>query len=478
MSLIASYTNNKFFKKISVLLFAICICTCVYVLGESAQSRTFQTVAFQDIEYVGVPVTTGNYVKEITGPISLKQIKHPLALNSLNLSFSFMTREPTFSYGNLFQTGDTPDAIRMELQPSSNLVLVLGNRKVFPLSDDIHLGKYHKVQLKYEREQSLKVLIDGEEVLNLPDKGSLVDRGDLSNILVGAGLGGQRTLLGSVRNFKLDSSYSHSDLRATLSKWLLIILCGFLFLKSLPITSIVKRMEMRGVSTTPSACLDSASMYGITLSFFAVGFFLIYLLGEKYLGLTKWIVYLTVPISLLSIIFLLNLRKNVWTWAKWPLGLTFFAYTIYNLILTSYKQNAYDTSILGVVVFSLLAVCIILYKTKLSKQSVGKADTLHPWKIVVIFSSIFLAVSWSTVVELTNWQVFKQSLDSSFGLSVVGVFLVLRAVFSITFEAGAPRDSYSKKSCIMGPVKNLISRFYLEILIVQNVAGRGSYSGN
>jgi hypothetical protein len=466
MSLIPSYTNNKFFKKISVLLFAICICTCVYVLGESAQSRTFQTVAFQNIEYVGVPVTTENYVKEITGPISLKQIKHPLDLNSLNLSFSFMTQEPTFSYGNLFQTGDTPDAIRMELQPSSNLVLVLGNRKIFHLSDDIHLGKYHQVQLNYEREESLKVLIDGEEVLNLPDNGSLVDRSDLSNILVGAGLGGQRTLLGSVSNFNLDCAYSHSDLLAKLSKWLLIILCGFSFIWSLPITSIVNRIKMRGVSTTTSTFFDSTSMYGVTLSFFAVGFFFIYLLGEQYLGLTKWIVHLTVPVSLVSIIFLLNLRKNVWTWAKWPLGLTFFAYTIYNLILTSYKQNAYDTAILGVVVFSLLAVCIILYKTKLSKQSVGKADTLHPWKIVAIFSSIFLAVSWSTVVELTNWQVFRQALDSSFGLSIVGVFLVLRVVFSVTFEAGTLRNSYSNKSYIVGSAKNLISRFYLEILIV------------
>lgn len=117
---------------------------CILVLGYFAQSKSFKTLQARGIEYLGVPsAVQGGAATRNTGPVSVKEIKHTLELISLDISFQFLTQEPTFSYGNLFQTGDSIHSVRMELQPSSNLVLVLGNGRLFTVSKAIQLDKYY-----------------------------------------------------------------------------------------------------------------------------------------------------------------------------------------------------------------------------------------------------------------------------------------------------------------------------------------------
>ncbi|WP_341915036.1 glycosyltransferase 87 family protein [Polaromonas sp. YR568] len=218
-----------------MLLKWLSLATCVVILAWAAQSKSMGRITVGGVNYVGALVDGKQETSpRLTGPVAINEIDHPGVLKDLDISFKFITNEPTFSYGNLFQTGDSIDAIRMELQPSSNLVLVLSNGKVFPLSKSIQIGRYYGISLRYEKNDFLKVFIDGVEALNITDKRALAERFDMSNIVVGAGLAKQRTLLGTVKNFQINSSYSYYDTAAKLSRWLLTIMLSVALLCSLP----------------------------------------------------------------------------------------------------------------------------------------------------------------------------------------------------------------------------------------------------
>jgi hypothetical protein len=204
----------RFLSITGLLFFGLCI----FALGWFAQSKSLQMLQIHGVEYLGAPSVGQG------GVASVKEIKSPHELNSMDISFEFMTQEPTFSYGNLFQTADSINAIRMELQPSNNLVLVLGSSNVFPLSSSIQIGKYYDVRLTYEREHFFKVFVDKKEVLNVTDKKLLAGDFDISNIVVGTGLAKQRMLVGEVKNFNLNGAYSYTDQVGCLSRWLLVLL--------------------------------------------------------------------------------------------------------------------------------------------------------------------------------------------------------------------------------------------------------------
>lgn len=439
---------------------------CILVLGWFAQSKSFQTFQIRGVEYLGVPDASKGSGSRITGPVTVKEIKRPLELNSLNISFEFMTQEATFSYGNLFQTGDALDAIRMELQPSSNLVLVLGDGKLFPLSNSIQIGKYHGVRLKYEREHFFKVFVDETEVLNVTDKGLLAGKFDISNIVVGTGLARQRTLTGVVKNFNLDGAYSHADRVASLSRWMLILLCGIVFLKSLPYGPIVEVMDKGGTTSITSDLADNIAVYGFSVAFAAMALFSIRIFGEQHLGLSKWLVHLMLPVSLAAILLVPNRQRNVWKWGRWPFGVIFLAYVASIVASTRYKAHAYDVFILGMVMISLLAFGLSLAKARLGAPLPQRGGIRFASGVVIGISGLFLALSWSALVDLTNWQAFRQAFDNNFGVSVVGAFLVLRAAFAILFEPPNPAEILELNLCGRGKAKCLVSRVYLDMAVI------------
>jgi hypothetical protein len=100
---VAMITRYKFrFLSITGLLF---FGLCIFVLGWFAQSKSFQMLQIHGAEYLGAPSVGQG------GVASIKEVKSPHELNSMDISFEFMTQEPTFSYGNLFQTADSIKAI-------------------------------------------------------------------------------------------------------------------------------------------------------------------------------------------------------------------------------------------------------------------------------------------------------------------------------------------------------------------------------
>jgi hypothetical protein len=445
------------------LLFLV---ACFLVLGWCAQSKVVQTFQIHGIEYIGVPDTSRGSSLGNIGPVYVKKITHPLELNSLDTSFQFMTQEPTFSYGNLFQTGDTLDAIRMELQPSSNLVLVLGEGKLFPLSNAIQIGKYHNVHLKYERNHLLKVFIDKTEVLNITDKGVLAEKLDISNIVVGTGLGRQRALLGSVKSFNLNGAYSYYDRTARLSRWMFIFLCGIAFLMTLPRGSIAEVAGAGDATPTTSDIADNIAIYGLSLVFVAMGLFSIRCFGEQHLGLSKWLAHLMLPVSIAATLFVVKPKEGVWKWVRWPLGVIFLAYDASIVALTGYKTDDYDAFILDLFLFSFLAFALPLARNGENLSLSKRASTRLTSGFAIGITGLFLALSWSTLVDLTNWSAFRQALDNNFGVSVVGAFLLLRAVFAVLFGTENSAETTTQSLCNRGKLRYLDSRLYLDMVII------------
>lgn len=439
---------------------------CIFALGWFAQSKSFQTFQIRGIEYLGVPDASMASGSPNTGPVSVKKINHPLELNSLDISFEFMTQEPTFSYGNLFQTGDSIDAIRMELQPSSNLVLVISDGKLYPLSKSIQIGKYHGVRLKYERNQFLIVSVDETEVLNITDKGVLAGKFDISNIMLGTGLARQRTLVGSVKNFNLNGAYSYYDRAASLSRWMLIFLCCIVFLMSLPRGPIVEVAGEGDATPTISALVDNIVMYGFSLVFVAMGLFSIHLFGEQHLGLSKWLAHLMLPISLVAILFVIKRQRSVWKWARWPLGIIFLAYVTSIVGSIGYKGHAYDAFILGMFMFSPLAFGLSLARAGLGLSLPQRGRMRLTSGVAIGISGLFLALSWSALIDLTNWNAFRLSLDNNFGVVVVGAFLILRIVFAILFGAENSAEIAAQSLCTQGKMRYLVSRVLLDIAVI------------
>jgi len=435
-------------------------------LGLIAQSKSFQKIEVRGVEYIGAPADRGQggAATRVTGPVSVKEIKHPLDLKTLDISFEFSNQEPTFSYGNIFQTGDAIDAIRMELQPSNSLVLILGDGKLFNLSKSIQTGKPYSVRFEYVKAAFLKVFVNERNVLVITDKVLLSSKLDVSHIVVGTGLVRQRTLLGSVSNFNLNAVYSYYDKVASIARWLFIALCGIAFLKSISRGSMTSAEGRTQPSS--SALFNSIAVYGLSLGFIAIALLSVHYLGDKHLGLSKWLAHLILPISLVPCLLLISRFPDLWKWIRWPLAGIFVTYVTYIVISLGYKVHAYDSFIMCLYVFSLLAFGIALAGSESYRNmppSVGKWFSLT---LVVGVFGLFMAVSWSGLVNLTNWNAFKQALDSNFAIVVVGAYLILRATFAIVFAEESLNHIVAQKSEAHLNKKLLTSTLWVDALFV------------
>jgi hypothetical protein len=454
--------DHKRSSVVSLLALAVSL----FFLGWIAQSKSIQTIEVYGVEYIGAHAESGKEGKatRMTGPVSVKEIKHPLDLKTLDISFQFSNQEPTFSYGNVFQTGDAIDAIRMELQPSNKLVLILGEGKLFNISKSIQIGKIYSVRLQYDKAEFLRVIINKRNVLDITDKVLLSTKFDISHIVVGTGMARQRTLLGTVSEFSLNAAYSYYDKVASMARWLFIALCGIAFLKSIPRGSITS--SEGGTQPSSSALFNSIAVYGLSLGFIAIALLSVHYLGDKHLGLSKWLAHLILPISLVPCLLLISRFPDLWKWIRWPLAGIFVTYVTYIVISLGYKVHAYDSFIMCLYVFSLLAFGIALAGSGSYRHmapSVGKWFSLT---LMVGVFGLFIAVSWSGLVNLTNWNAFKQALESNFSIVVIGAYLILRATFAIVFAEESLNHIVAQKSEAHLNKKLLTSSLWVDALFI------------
>lgn len=449
-------------RNISSSAFLI-IVACLILLGWIAQSKSYQTFQRVGVNYSSI--TGANHVGKAhqIGPVPILKIERDIDLTELDISLEFSTLEPTFSYGNLFQTGDSDESIRMELQPPNNLVLILGNGRVLPIANSIHLGKYYSVHLHYSKDRSLVVSIDNDDTLNISDKNILSFKYDLSNVVVGTGLTMQRTLLGSVQNFNISGKYEYYGHAAILARWLIVIICGLIFIRSFP-KQLKSNADALGGSAWKNEVLDIIGSYGAAICLIVVALLAIKHYGDNYLGYSKWLALVTLPFTIVATHFIRNIYSGFWQRLRWPLSIITILYLVYVILETIRQSHG-----LGYIVCSMLALSILAFILPLLRGAMAswsKGDDYLGAAFVIGAALMFLALSWSSLTYIPNWNTFSISLDNNFAVAVLGIFIIMRIIILSIIRPGKPSFSYYINSDLPVNAYTTKGAYYLDALAI------------
>ena len=66
------------------------------------------------------------------------------------------------------------------------------------------------------------------------------------------------------------------------------------------------------------------ALFGLSIAFVALAILLIYLFGEQYFGISKWLALMMLPLSMSLTLFTFTKQGNIWTWARWLFCAIFF----------------------------------------------------------------------------------------------------------------------------------------------------------
>ncbi|MGB0697036.1 MAG: hypothetical protein ACPGOY_15385 [Rhodospirillaceae bacterium] len=110
---------------------------------------------------------------------------------------AFEARSDSVYYGNFFQTSNTSQAIRLEIQPTSEVFLLQQEAQATPVGQWAE-GKWHRISIVGTREE-ITVSIDHQPSVTVPILGSPL----FDHMVLGSGLGMQRPLDGEMRDISL-----------------------------------------------------------------------------------------------------------------------------------------------------------------------------------------------------------------------------------------------------------------------------------
>jgi hypothetical protein len=416
-------------------------------------------------------INVAPYIYGKTPPFSLGAIKNPDAYVHIKLRFR---AESTEGYPNVFQTAPVNRGMRMEISGSTAAIVVHdlevpSGLKGLTLTTALKIGQWHELEVEALNGKYVRVKLDGQDAAAYAGAGLSMET---TQLLVGGGFDASRAFRGQIENISvtkgnLPEAWVSLPYSISLSQWMLIFLCGIAFLMSLPRGGpIAEIADMDDAKPTTSDLVDDIAMYGLSLVFVTMGLFSIYLFGEQYLGLSKWLAHMMLPVSLGAILLVIKQQRYVWKWARWPLGIIFLAYAAFIVGSIGYKEHAYDAFILSMFIFSPLAFYLPLARTGLGESLPQSGRMRLASGVEIVISGLFLALSWSALVDLTNWQAFRLAFDNNFGVSVVGAFLVLRAVFAVLFEPPNTVEVFGLSLSGRGKVKYLLNPVYLDVAVI------------
>lgn len=418
------------YKSIPAIL---CIFLCIIFLGKFAQIETLESFHGSRQAYrYSAELTDEN---KIDG--SSEVIDQLVDLRSLVVEFEFINQEPTFSYGNLFQTGDSSNSMRMELQPPNNLILVLGDGVLYPISKSIQVGKIYNVSLMYEKGKAFKAFVDKDEVLNL--NGDILNkvRFDISDIAIGTGYSKQRALIGSITNFSIDGTYICISKLVQVIRLILVALCVAAFVWSLRNRKLTKGLDIENYKLLSSGLIDNTVVYGVFLTFMAVTLLVVLSMGNERLGLSKWGVHLSLPLAYVFVLSVSDHTFKAINKLRLVFSMVFILYSLYLLIAVCNRFYEYSFAVYCVVVISIYGFLISISGIRRNPCLVTRKYCLKGSFLFAVICAIFLIISWISLVGLSNWNSFLISIDNGFAVTVVGAFLVLRGAILLVFDSSS-----------------------------------------
>jgi hypothetical protein len=455
--------NARFTKKL-FLAFSLIAILATQTIAPPSTPAEFSA---DNLEIISIaPYTYGK-----TPPYSLGAIKSAGAYIHLKLRFRAESNE---GHPNLFTTAPVNSGMRMEISGSTAAIIfpdleVPNGLRGLTLTTALETRRWYELDVEALNGKYVRIKLDGQDVASHNGPGVSMET---SQLLVGGGFDASRDFRGQIEKISIKKG---NLLKASIiwpyiisvSQWVLISICGIIFITSLAHRgTIVEIGNEKATKPRASKLVDIIAVYGLSLVFIATGLLAIYLFGGQYLGLSKWLAHIMLLASLGVIVLVVKKKSREWEWIRMPLGLVFLTYSAFIVGSIAHKEYIYDPFILGILIFSLLAFSLSIPKSSLD-PSLPKTGIMRlTSNVEIMIYGLLLSLSWCTLVDLTNWQAFKQAFNSNVEISIVGCFLILRVLFSVLFESPNRTKNINPDFFIRRSVKNLLSRTYLDAAII------------
>lgn len=355
-------------------------------------------------------------------PIKIEKLNNFIAAKYFNIKFDFSTNDKSFSYGNIFQTGNTSEAIRLEFQPlNKSLVLILGDKNQFIVENELKEKKKYNITINYSDDDSIKVFIDGKNKLIIEDKKILKKKYDFKNFLIGTGFNQKRNFNGHINDFEMIIKYDESSIISVILQYLSIF---FIF----TVLSIYSVRNSKNNIKYGANYIEEDKDFQNQFSFF--GFFILFIIigilltqFTKFIefGYAKWISYILVPISSLALFYIYNFQFKFWNKYKsifFILSLIFFI----NLIYFNFNLSEFIFQYILIFIASLFIHILYLNIIKINIY-----DNLLSFYFPNLLLLLFIIFSFSIFIKLPNFEFFYNDLENT------KFYYILFLFISITF---------------------------------------------
>jgi hypothetical protein len=327
---------------------------------------------------------------------NLLNLTSPSLLVDASINFEFVNRDPSFSYGNIFQTSSAASGIRLELQPGNKLFLIVGNNRLYLIADYLAENISYKVSILYKDKGDLTVWLNDKSVLKLSALQLSGEKIHIENFSIGSGFSLSRNFNGSINNFSAAIEYRQVTLLGKVFHWALVFLTFSGLVMGLKLLSNAKKARKNFISEklhglnfikcvqTQFFSTRSYLFYPLTLTLLTATIWPLQFIEGNYFGLFKWIPYFLFPFLLLVICTTKSISVDKAT-AKY-VALVTTPLVIYTglLVFIGYRSNGLNIYLLF---FSMLSISILpLLKVK------SKA-----------FFILICIASWVAIINLENW---------------------------------------------------------------------------
>lgn len=349
----------------------------------------------------------------------------PASLKKIDITFQFINKDSTFSFGNLLQTSSKTNSIRLEVQPPNKLLFIIGENQMFPVMVDMKANQPHKLDLSYLQNKYLYIAIDGKEVLRLDDPEILKQDLLVDNFVIGTGFSQTRPFSGLINHFSSTISHATPTYLAQIAQWLTPLTCLLLFswtslilffrssfklivfnIKEETVAFLKNPKALGRGNITQEQCLHPLAIFICALSI-GIILYISKITGYEFFGKLKWLPYLLLPAPLFFLALFNFSKREFWTPAPWLIFALLLTYVCYLFISinTIHELNRY------LFLYSALTtLCVYL----------------------VVRKSIYLIAlaslaSWLTIFELLNWRAVNELLHS------IPIFIAPLSALSIPF---------------------------------------------
>ena len=351
-----------------------------------------------------------SYSSEISESLLTK--KHPFKIslfegsivNKISLKFNLTIKNESYNFGNIFQTSDDLNSIRIELQPNNKLLLFIHN-ELFNVDYELESNKSYNFNLQfYENIFNLKI---NNKTFNFFPEHHINDIA-FNEFYIGTGYSRLRNFLGDIDSISIDSNYKKEIFFISILKFFFFLSCLhllFVFCK--------KNLNLINIqNNSKSKIIDTYFLYGLLILLSLIGVFSgIIFFSNFNIQPFKWFLYLIFPL-------LIFLSKNLTLDINKFFNINFLTSILLVLIIfiVGVELKVSEFLIIFQLSFLLFSPFIIISSVYLTNLQVNTFFRLT-FFYLILFSSL------SALVSIPNYQNIFLIFTNNYFLFIFGTLI-------------------------------------------------------